>query len=179
MSNLRLINETTITSGVSTVNIEDVFSAEYDVYKLVMSGMTTVGTLQTSPNFRFINSGGSVISASNYDYAHEIYRADTTTPTEQSATNQAQLYRFPGESVDQVPDDQGQVSYIFNPFDSSKYSFAIYESIVTAASLTLSMKGIGVLKQKASMTGFQVIDSNASRPFAGGQIKTYGLRVDS
>ena len=70
MSNLRLINETTITSGSSIVSITDVFSADFEVYKIVFSEMTTVGTLQTSPNFRFINSGGSVVSSSDYCYAH-------------------------------------------------------------------------------------------------------------
>ena len=178
MSNLRLINETSITSGVSTVNIEDVFSADFDIYKIVISGMTTVGTTGTSPDFRFINSSGSVISASDYDYAHLIMRTDASF-TEQRATGQAQFYRFQAETVDQAPDSQGHISYIFNPFSSSSYSFAIYQSMTSASALHLAMKGIGVLEQTASMTGFQVIDSNETRPFAGGQIKTYGLRVDS
>ena len=178
MSALRLINETSITSGVSTVNITDVFSADFDIYKIVISGMTTVGTTQTSPDFRFINSSGSVISASNYDYAHLIMRSDASS-TEQRATSQAQFYRFQAESVDQAPDSQGNVAYIFNPFSSSSYSFALYQSMTSAATLHLAMKGIGVLKQTASMTGFQVIDSNGTRPFDEGVIRTYGLRVDS
>ena len=32
MSNLRLINETEITSSVSSVDITDVFSADFDIY---------------------------------------------------------------------------------------------------------------------------------------------------
>ena len=177
MSNLRLINDTTITSGVSSVNIENVFSADFDIYKIVANGISTVGTTQTDPNFRFINSSGSPISASNYEYGHLIMRADASY-TQQLATGQAQLYRFFGESVDQEPEDGNAVSYIFNPFSSSSYSFAIYKSMVASATLKIAMQGIGVLEQTASMTGFQVIDSNGSRPFAGGQIKTYGLRVD-
>ena len=177
MSNLRLINETTITSGSSIVSITDVFSADFEVYKIVFSEMTTVGTLQTSPNFRFINSGGSVVSSSDYCYAHLIMRSDASF-TDQYATSQAQFYRFQAESVDQAPESQGQVSYIFNPFSSSSYTFAIYQSMTSGASLDLALKGNGVLKQTASMTGFQVIDSNASRPFASGTVKTYGLRVD-
>ncbi len=177
MSNLRLINDTTITSGVSTVDITDVFSADFEVYKIVANGISTVGTTQTDPNFRFINSSGSVVSSSSYNYAHLIMRADASF-TDQYATSQAQLYRFFGESVDQVPEDGSQVSYIFNPFSSSSYTFAIYQNMVASAGLKIAMKGNGVLKQTASMTGFQVIDSNGSRPFAGGNVKTYGLRVD-
>ncbi len=177
MSNLRLLNDTTITSGVSTVNIENVFSADFDIYKIVANGISTVGTTQTDPNFRFISAGGSVFSVSNYDYAHLIMRTDANF-TEQRSTNQTQLYRFFGESVDQEPEDGSTVSYIFNPFLSSSYSFALYHSMVASAGLKLGMKGVGVLKLTASMTGFQVIDANGSRPFAGGKIKTYGLRVD-
>lgn len=178
MSNLRLINETSITSGVSTVNIENVFSADFDIYKIVTNDLSTVGTDQTDPNLRFINSSGSVVDSSNYDYAHQIMRTDSGF-TEQRPTNEAQLYRFFGEGVDQSPESASQVSYIFNPFSSSTYTFAIYSSMVAAAGLKLGMKGIGVLKQKASMKGFQVIDANGSRPFAGGTVRTYGLRVDS
>ena len=137
MSNLRLLNDTTITSGVSLVNIEDVFSADFDIYKIVINGMTTVGTTGTSPNFRYINSRGSVVSASNYDYAHLIMRTDANF-TEQRSTNQAQLYRFQAETVDQAPDSQGTVAYIFNPFTSSVYSFAIYQSMTSASSLHLT-----------------------------------------
>jgi len=128
-------------------------------------------------NLRLIN-GGSVISASNYDYAHLLMRTDTSF-TEQRATSQAQLYRFFSQSVDQSPESASQVSYIFNPFSNSSYSFAIYQSNSAFAGIKSVMKGIGVLKQTASMTGFQVRDSNTTRPFASGTIRTYGLRVDS
>ena len=36
MSNLRLINETNVTSSTSTVNVTDVFSADYDIYKITL-----------------------------------------------------------------------------------------------------------------------------------------------
>ena len=44
MSNLRLINETTISSAVSSVDITDVFSADFDIYKITASKMTTAGS---------------------------------------------------------------------------------------------------------------------------------------
>ena len=175
--NLRLLDETTITSGETTVDITDVFSADYDIYKIVTNGISTVGTTQTDCDLRFINSSGSVISASDYNYAHQMMRADASFTT-QNSTGDTELYRFFGESVDQEPEDGSSVSYIYNPFDSTDYTFATYQSVVASATLKISMKGVGVLKQTASMTGFQVRDNNGSRPFAGGKINTYGLRVD-
>ena len=176
MSALRLLNQTNITSSVSTVSVTDVFSADFEIYKIVTEGLSTAGTDQTDPNFRFINASGTVVDQSNYDYAHQIMRMDSSF-TEQRPTNQAQLYRFFGEGSDQAPETANSVGYVFSPFNSSRYTFAIYQSSNSAAGLDLPMKGIGVLKQTASMTGFQVIDGNGSRPFASGTIKTYGLAV--
>ena len=36
MSNLRLLNETTVTSAVSNVSITDVFTSDFDIYKMTM-----------------------------------------------------------------------------------------------------------------------------------------------
>ena len=36
MSNLRLINETEITSGVASLSVTDVFSADFDITKLLL-----------------------------------------------------------------------------------------------------------------------------------------------
>ena len=66
MSNLRLINETTA-SSVSSVSMTDVFSADFDIYYLTMT--TNDLSSATDNNYRFINSSGSIITASSYDYA--------------------------------------------------------------------------------------------------------------
>jgi|OM-RGC.v1.019564290 hypothetical protein len=180
MSNLRLLNNTTITSGVSTVKIEDVFSSDFNVYKIVSNGISTVGTTQTDPNFRFINSTGNVVlgqvSGGGYNYAHKIMRSDSGF-TQQRETDENQFYRFFGESTDQAPETQSSIAYIFNPY-SHAYTLVYYQSMASSAALNLSMAGIGALRLRAKMTGFQLIDANGSRPFSGGNIKTYGLRVD-
>ena len=54
MSALRLIDETVISSTVATVNIQDIFSADFDVYEMIFSGITTDTTGQVFSG-RFIN----------------------------------------------------------------------------------------------------------------------------
>tara|TARA_R100001594_G_scaffold74838_1_gene109575 strand:+ start:230 stop:760 length:531 start_codon:yes stop_codon:yes gene_type:complete len=174
-TNLQFIKSATISSGSSTLNITNVFSADYDVYKIVSYGISTVGTLQTDPDLRFINSSDSVVGDNDYDYAHLIMRTDASF-TEQRNTNEDEFYRFFGESVDQGVETNAQVTYIYNPFSSSSYTFAIYQSMVASAGLKIGMKGIGVLKQTTSMTGFQVKDNTGSRPFAGGEFAVYGVK---
>ena len=78
MSNLRLINETEITSSVSSVSVKDVFSADYDIYKIVANGISLTGTTNTEIYFRFLNSAGGIIVTPNYQFAVELMRSDST-----------------------------------------------------------------------------------------------------
>ena len=66
MSNLRLLNETTVTSGVSTISTTDVFSSDFDIFKITLEGFyaSTIDYFY----LRLINSSGSVI-ATTYSYS--------------------------------------------------------------------------------------------------------------
>ena len=69
MSNLRLINETEVASGVTTVNITDLFSSDFDIYQIEFAGIYQSTNIDNGiEGLRFINSAGSVISASEYSY---------------------------------------------------------------------------------------------------------------
>ena len=176
MSALRLINETTVSASTSSVDVTDVFSADFDIYKIVANNFSTVGTTATGLDFRFLNASGSVISASNYDYAYLIARAETSFG-ETRSTNQSFLDDFFGV-IDQSPEGASSVVYVFNPYSSSSYSFVLNQSSRQQDTNFRSQKYIGVLKQTASMTGFRAFEQN-TRPFDEGVIRTYGLRVDS
>ena len=174
MSNLRLINETEITSSVSSVDITDVFSADFDIYKFTITGLETTGTTQTRLNLRYINSGGSVVSGSTYDYA--TYRLNSGSSFTEAKSTTATLQQY--SQIDQNPEGAGFVGYVFNPNNSSSYTFQVWQMMSANAGGSLSLKGIGVEHTTASYTGFQILEVS-SRPFNNGTIRTYGLRVDS
>jgi hypothetical protein len=175
MSNLRLINETEITSSVESINITNVFSADFDIYKITITDISTTGTDPTGLDLRFINTSGSVITASNYDDVFLSMKGETTF-SEIRETNADSFDNFFG-IPDQSPEGIGSVAYIFNPYSSSSYTFGISQSSSRTTNFR-SYKNIGVLKQTASMSGFQVL-STESRALNSGFIRTYGLRVDS
>jgi len=177
MSNLRLINETTTTAGVQTVNITDVFSSDFDIYKIV--GAVNLGNNSTATGFnlRFINASGSVVST-DYDYAQQAMKSEASFGENKSAS-ETRLWNVFG-----VLDDSGQsagnVAYVFNPFSSSSYTFCLWQSAGTPSGNLRAYKGIGVLHQTSVITGFQAELNESVGEFAsGGKIKTYGLRVDS
>ena len=169
MSSLRLLDESTA-SGVTTMQITDVFSADFDVYVITcLRNDSTNG----QGNLKYIASDGSVISDSNYDFA-SLYMYTHTTHTESRLTGQNQIQDAFANYA-----EGGSVTYIFNPFASDKYSYNITQSINYAGTTTPStpMRCIGVLEQTASMTGFQILEGTGGT--MTNLVRTYGLRVDS
>ena len=179
MSNLRLISEIT-TTVANLISVTDIFSADYDIYKIVIAGLNQDTNVANEINgIRFINSSGSLISSSDYDYAVLEMKSGTSFFENKSASASA---IFMGQRADQVGDGSNNlVFYVFNPFNSSSYTFTINQcaGFDTSENLT-NGKGVGLLHQTNCITGFQIYDSDSARPFeSGSKITTYGLRVDS
>ena len=173
MSNLRLINETEITSSVSSVDITDVFSTDFDVYQITVTAWANTSTQNV--RFQFINSSGSVVTASNYDKATQELIAWTSFG-EQRGTNQNHIGEIFYSSS--TSDTGNATIYVFNPYSSSSYSFLLSQGAgVFTGNGNINDKTIGVLKQTASMTGFRLFPQAFS--VSSGFIRTYGLRVDS
>jgi hypothetical protein len=174
-TNLQLIQSVNISTSQSTTSVTNCFTSNYDFYKIVSSGISTAGTTAVTLNMRLIDSGGSVISDSEYDYAHQIMRTDASF-TEQNATSQTKFYRPFAESTDQAPDSQGAIIYVFNPNDSSSYTFIAYQNMDSGSSLHIGMKGVGLHKVAEQITGFQLVEDNGSRPYDTGNISVYGVK---
>jgi hypothetical protein len=175
MSNLRLINETEITSTVTSVDVDNIFSADFDIYKIVLDGVqeSSSGNHQWV-RMRFINSSGSIISASEYDYAHLRMIASSAFAEEKNTNQDNILYAGLGYT-----DDYGTnaVAYIFNPYSSSSYTFALGQSSFTAGASNQNAKGIGVHKSTETIRGIRFYQSSGS--MGSGFIRIYGLRVDT
>ena len=171
MSALRLIKQVEITSSVSSVNVTDVFSADFDIYKIVTSNLQTAGASATSAVLRLINNSGTVIT-SDYMYAGSSM-TDGSAFVEEKSLSDTDVTEFFGVGY-QSPQSSGSVSYCFNPYKSDCYTFFVNQS--TSGSLRVK-KQIANLKQKTSISGFQVKADVSARPFDSGLIKVYGLRV--
>ena len=166
MSNLRLINETSF-SSVNTVNVPNVFSADYDIYKITSDVSGQYGLL------KFINTSGIVISDATYDTARLNLKLNTTFSETRVIGTNVGIYAFTESGGS---GEGGNVLYIFNPFSSSSYTFVIAQNIdINTSTAHRIAKTIGVHKNTSSMGGFQL---NALAGVSG-TMRTYGLRVDS
>ena len=178
MSNLRLIKQTTTGSGVATINMEDVFSADFDIYKVTMHNTSydVTNTDVIAIKARFIDSGGSIISASNYDSANMHMKAEATKDEDKFQNG---TYSYSGPIIGNYENGGGS-HWIYNPYNSDRFSFVTFEGIGgydSSNNKMRSMKGIGVLEQQASMTGVNFYSSNASNTFSA-YVTVYGLRKD-
>ena len=170
MSNLRLLNETTVTSGVSAFSVTDIFSADYDIYKIVIDDVVSANGYWY---LRPLNSSGSVITTS-MDNATLLLRADSSF-VEYRGTNAGSWWAT--SNICYSSGNNG-VLYIFNPYSSSTYSYMIGSDGGYAWSYNRHNRNIGVYKNTESITGIQ-ISQQSSGTFTAGKIKIYGLRVDS
>jgi len=168
---LEFINETTVTSGVATVSATDVFSANYDVYKITLEGFyaSTIDYFY----LRLINSLGSVISTS-YDVA-SLEMISNASFNERKGTNFTAMFPSTNFLPNSEAENYNGVFYITNPYDSLSYSFMLGQSSQAEYSAMYGNKYIGVLKQTSSITGFQLSVGTLGGTLSGGTIRTYGL----
>ena len=179
MSNLRLINETSITSSVLSISITDVFSSDFDIYKITATGLSTTGTDYVDVDFRFLTTSDSVISSNNYNYG-ALHMLNWTGFTDLNDTNQSKIKRGFAESTDQAPETASSNLWVFNPAVVGSYSQVLYQNTgYYGGSYGSSMTGFGILQKLGKVTGFNVFENNGSRPLASGTFRTYGLRVDT
>ena len=170
MSNLRLLNETTVSSGVAQVNITDVFTTDFEIYKITYEGTSAAAC---SVELRLINSSGSVVASSSYDNAH-LSMTSHTGFTETRGTGGTAMDNFFAVNSN---NSGVSVGYLFNPFSSSSFTYWLFQGVShNTTPQQWSVKGISVLKELLSCTGFQVFPNSENLNSA--KIKTYGLRVD-
>ena len=166
---LEFIKSASGTSG-SSLSVTDCFSADYDVYAFFIVKQDT--TADGDTHLRFIDSGGSVITASEYDTA-QLSLGSYGTFGQGRATHADRIYNVhQGQAVS--AENGGSINYIYNPNDSSTYTFHQTSSAGAVNSSGLvGNKGIGVHKVAEQITGFNLFPNSGSYDFL--EVNVYGL----
>ena len=173
VGNLEFIKSETISSSVANISITDVFSANYDVYKMTVKAVGLAGGTASRIDGRLINSSGSVISSSNYDRAELSLKAHTSFQELRSVGADTMFDYL--AATDQTPETSGGVVYFFNPFSSSSYTFMTVQSSSFLNSEFRGSKSIFVLKTTDSITGVQLISGGGDN-LSEGKISVYGVK---
>lgn len=173
MSDFRFIKEVEITSGVTSVELHNVFNSNFDVYKVTLDNVSTVGTTTTDLGLRFIQVDGTVNTEYQYNYAQQLQKTDAAFGT-QNGADTGLLYAF--GACNQLPYTTHGVLHIFNPAKDRRTLIKIQNSYSLGASLGRSSPGVGVFRIYNEMSGISIY-SNNSQPLATGKIRVYGYRM--
>ena len=173
-NNLRLINETTTTAGANAVNVLNVFTTDFHIYKIVTANLMANNSTASGANLRLIEGENTVITDAYY-YAQQVQKAETSFSY--NSTDEEQIYNF-FNSIDDGGQAGSSVGYIYNPCQSY-YTMVQYESIGRPGGNLRSYKGSGLYAQTNEITGFQLDLNEGAGEFAGGGlIRTFGVRID-
>ena len=173
---LELVKKTTTSANADIVSITDCFVSKYDVYKVVFIFEDDSGVANNT-FFRLLDSSNTAISSGNlYDYA--ISGIGTSSGFDNRATGQNEIF------LSYLPDNdlslgksRSQVAYVFNPYDSSSYTFTMHQTNgVSTGNEFIAHKGIGVLQQTATHKGIQIIHAGSGNGIkSGATISVYGV----
>jgi hypothetical protein len=166
VGNLEFIKNVQGADNITSLDIDNVFSDKYDVYFVThLTGQSSVGYISMS----LLDSSGSEVTTTTYDKAHLSMPANLSY-SEYRLVNNNKWARVNYTFNNAIG---GTTSYyIFNPYNSSSYTFMTFQNGFESVGTMYGLKGIGVERTAATRRGFRI---SASSNFSGADISVYGL----
>ena len=168
-TNLQFIKSASGTS-VSSLSVTDCFSADYDVYFVEVA--KSLNSVEANLDIRFIDSGGSIIADSEYDYA-TLQLNSNTSFGERRSTGNTKISRLVVFGGDEQKTGGTGYAYVYNPYDSSSYTFTQGASQSIQGTTFVGDKQIGVHKSAEQITGIAIIPSGGTTTLI---INVYGVK---
>jgi hypothetical protein len=157
---LWLVKTQTIGAGVGSVTVSDVFSADYDAYKITITG--GVGSTATIMRLQL----GATTSGYYAAYNRVVYSSGAASPA--SDNNAANFARCGFATTDTL---NGNFE-LLQPFATKRTIFQ--GAFVPAGTGDIAGTGSGFLNNATSYTAFTIIAATGT--ITGGTIRVYGYR---
>lgn len=144
--------------SVAFLNTGEVFSTKFDTYyiELEQAGSSTYNEiyLTDSSNARLNANPGDA----HYDNAMRVLKS-TGTPVANKDDDLYVGWREIGVYINNQDTGYGMSMYLFNPYDSSKYTFLISQSVGMVGTAAWTGKAIGSFKSAEQHNGLYVANS--------------------
>lgn len=168
-TNLEFIKEVNAVQ-TANVNVTDIFTTKYDVYKIYarFTGNSSTGYLAT----RFIDAGGSVISDGEYHNAAVYMRTYDTYFEGRGTTNTSMILTY-----NQDFGGGGADFTIYNPADSSKFTFAkgVAMGGTNSGGYGWNTERISMHDQTEAISGISFLSGSGSQDYEVLQVSVYGV----
>jgi hypothetical protein len=176
MANLRLLHEETISSTVSTVQIPNVFTDDYDVYKIIGSGVETNNNGGAYMKLKFVNDSASTITTSIYDYGSLYLHSGTNTPAGEYYQNASAF--APSFFGDASGDSNNIVIDIYNSRQSTWTGYTSHSvSFRGNSTICYEWNSAGRLTSTDKVSGVEF--SLSANSYDSGIFRIYGVRFDT
>tara|TARA_Y100001972_G_scaffold115467_1_gene152207 strand:- start:578 stop:1090 length:513 start_codon:yes stop_codon:yes gene_type:complete len=166
---LRYLKEFEATSTVSEILCTDAFSSAYSIYAVYIT--KTDVTVQTYSYIRLLDSSNNSIGDQEYEYAEQDLGSNGGFSEGKSKTATSWANIDIGGTDDAK--NLGHVFYLFNPYDSSKYTYAIGQS-AGFTSVGYGSKWIGVHKSREQINGIRYYRGSGN--FNNVNVKIFGVQ---
>jgi len=168
-TNLQFITNQT-TSGQALLDLTNVFTDNYDVY--CIKSNTFAPTVTQNLAYRLLDSTSTVISASEYDWAFmELTSYNAYIEQKSTTANYMGSISYSDANGTQ---GAGFSLYIYNPNDSSSYTFGQWQaSSFNTGSGLYGRKGISVHHNAEQITGIRFFVFSGTMDF---DVSVYGVK---
>ena len=166
---LELIETKTYSSAVSFVDFTSISESTYNVHFMTINNLQTPSSVTHNNYFRLYESG-VLETASVYQYARQSGNAggSFSEPKSTSTTGMDIEFTF----SDQL--NQNGYAYFYNLGDSSKYSFATQQTIVTQKDSVQNITfGSSVLPQASTVDGIRIKPTSGN--YSSFKASLYGI----
>ena len=164
---LWLVKSQTIGAGVSSVVITDAFSADFDAFKIIISG----GVASLTRNLTF-QLGPTSVSGYNTSYYYSINGRTFANTVDGLAGANATEFSYAGVAT---ADDISYSLEVINPF-LAKHTFVSSTRIFSSTTTGSATTGFCVHRQSTSYSDFSIGLLSGGATLTGGSIRVYGYR---
>ena len=157
-------------SDVSIFNITNCFSSSYDVYQInIVENIND--DLSDFFAMRFIDSGGNIISDTEYAYANLNMRSYTSFSQNKSAST-SEINNIGYSQSNSISSTANNI-IIYNPFDSSSFTFVNWSGAINVHGFGgAGAKAIGCHKNAEQITG---VSFHAGNSINSIKVNVYGI----
>jgi|9_EtaG_2_1085328.scaffolds.fasta_scaffold31848_1 hypothetical protein len=162
-----------IGSDAASFDMQNCFTSDYDIYKVVFHGRTTTAT---NARFRFYTGTNTEVTSSSYRYNQWLVTSNSNTNTSGYSSGYTEDNFYPRENVDgnSVHSGNWQIM-VFNPFDSAVKTYVQWQYAGFDGSYLRTTIGGGFYDTAESHTGLKFFVSTQNFR-AGAQVGCYGFK---
>ena len=162
-----------IGSDASSFDLQNCFTSDYDIYKVVFTARTTGAT---NARFRFYTGTNTEVTSNNYRYGQWLVTTNSSTNTNGNSSGYSETNFFPRENIDGNAVHSGNWDImVYNPYDSAVKTYVSWQYAGFDGSYLRTAQGGGFYDNAESHTGLKFYVA-AHNYRAGAQVGCYGFK---